>query len=263
MRILAIIAVICGVALAGGAAFYAQKLFEAQANLNNAGTQTVKLLAAKEPLAADSVLSIDQLQWVDWPRWSVPPGTFRSPEEIFGKDGTDRRYVMNTIQPGELILHARLSPPNQASSIRVLLELGEKAISFPINAVSGVSGFVAPGDHVDILHTYPIDGTIMSLVLLENVRVLAIDQAKNVNATSPRVGSTATVAVSTRNAQILTLAMQNGSLSLLLRGAESSDGVENGPMDLDDLNGPRAPDADPGKTIKRRRGNEIDFVPVE
>ncbi len=87
--------------------------------------------------------------------------------------------------------------------------------------MSGVAGFVQPNDSVDVLITRQIAGADRNAqvtdVLLQNVRVIAIDQeAKNADGT-PKVAQTATLEVTPLDAQKLALAQQVGSLSLVLR----------------------------------------------
>lgn len=262
MRILAFFVLAIGIAVAGSAAFYAQKMFDAQLNLTRAEPSTVKLLVANRTLEPGTVLGSEDLQLADWPSWAVPPGAFSSTDAVFGDDGSDTRYVMNTIQRGEPILDGKLSEPNQSGRIPYGMDPNEGAVSIPINAVSGVGGFISPGDHVDILLTHEANGSTVSIVLLQKIRVLAIDQINNTEAASPRVGRTATVAVTTRQAQTLALARQKGSLSLILRNKDAPE-AESSPLDIRELDGPLTPDGKPQKTVKLRKGGVVETVPVD
>ena len=105
-----------------------------------------------------------------------------------------------------------------------------RAASVRINDVSGVAGFVQPNDSVDVLITRQTPGennnTQLTDVLLQNVRVIAIDQeAKNADG-SPKVAKTATLEVNPIDAQKLALAQQIGDLSLVLR----KPGEQNNPV---------------------------------
>jgi pilus assembly protein CpaB len=96
-----------------------------------------------------------------------------------------------------------------------------------INDISGVAGFIQPNDSVDVLITrnLPDTGQVTD-VLLQNIRVLAIDQqSKNPDGT-PKVGRTATFEVAPLDAQKLALAQSAGSLSLVLR----KPGEQNNPV---------------------------------
>ena len=105
-----------------------------------------------------------------------------------------------------------------------------RAASVRINDVSGVAGFVQPNDSVDVLDHAPdrrrASNTQLTDVLLQNVRVIAIDQeAKNADGT-PKVAKTATLEVNPLDAQKLALAQQIGDLSLVLR----KPGEQNNPV---------------------------------
>ena len=94
----------------------------------------------------------------------------------------------------------------------------EREVSISIDAVSGVAGFVAAGDRVDILLTRTQQGQLVSSVILQDITIIAVDQRANSETTRARLGSTVTVEVNTVQAQKLALARQVGKLSLTLRG---------------------------------------------
>ena len=105
-----------------------------------------------------------------------------------------------------------------------------RAAAVRINDVSGVAGFVQPNDSVDVLITRQLPDAARNAqqtdVLLQNVRVIAIDQqAKNADGT-PKVAKTATLEVNPLDAQKLALAQEVGSLSLVLR----KPGEQNNPV---------------------------------
>jgi pilus assembly protein CpaB len=125
-----------------------------------------------------------------------------------------------------------------------------RAISIRVDDVVGVSGFVLPGDRVDILLTRRVTtGTdaLQTQTLLQNIKIVGIDQSADQAADKPVVAHTATVEVTPEQAQKLILAQQAGSLSLALRSVESTDNVTTGPISERDLgNVPRpAPAAAP------------------
>jgi pilus assembly protein CpaB len=125
------------------------------------------------------------------------------------------------ISVNEPILATKISAEGQGASIAALLPEGMRAASVRINDVSGVAGFVQPNDSVDVLITRNVPGaeraTQLTDVLLQNVRVIAIDQrSKNADGTA-KVAKTATLEVNPLDAQKLALAQEVGSLSLVLR----------------------------------------------
>jgi len=123
----------------------------------------------------------------------------------------------------EPVLASKISAEGQGASIAALLTDGMRAATVRIDDVSGVAGFVQPNDTVDILITRTAaggtqgGGTQVTDVLLQNVRVMAIDQeAKNSDGT-PKLARSATFEVAPLDAQKLALAQRIGSLSLVLR----------------------------------------------
>jgi pilus assembly protein CpaB len=99
-----------------------------------------------------------------------------------------------------------------------------KAVTIRVNDVDGVAGFVLPGDHVDVLMTRQPDKTNSSTeVVLQMVKVLAVDQSADAAADKPAVARAVTLEVDTVSAQKLSLAGSIGALSLALRKAGESE----------------------------------------
>src|SRR3546814_9365193 len=100
-----------------------------------------------------------------------------------------------------------------------------RAVTIRVNDVAGVAGFVLPGDRVDVLLTRDRTGgeggnvanNLITDVLLQNVKVLGIDQDANQEKDKPSVAKAVTLEVSPQQAQKLALASQLGSLALMLR----------------------------------------------
>ena len=117
--------------------------------------------------------------------------------------------------------------------------MGKRAVSIRVNDVSGVAGFLLPGDRVDVLLTRQLGtgGTkdLATDVILQNVVVLAIDQLTDEQREKPQVARTATVEVAPDEAQKLALAMQVGNLSLALRNVVTVDPVATDRVRVSDL----------------------------
>lgn len=189
---------------------------------------TTKVAVAAAPLAYGSDITPDKVRFVDYPNTSIPPGAFTDSVKLLpaGK----KRVALMPIAVNEPILTDKISGEGQGASIAALLPDGMRAASVRINDVSGVSGFVQPNDSVDVLVTRQLpsaDGNQqVTDVLLQNVRVIAIDQeAKNADG-SPKVAKTATLEVAPLDAQKLALGQQVGDLSLVLR----KPGEQNNPV---------------------------------
>jgi pilus assembly protein CpaB len=189
---------------------------------------TTKVAVATAPMAFGTDITPDKVRFVDFPNTSIPQGAFTNAAQLMpaGK----RRVALLPIGVNEPILAAKISAEGQGASIAALLPDGMRAASVAINDVSGVAGFVQPNDTVDVLITRMLPGGAgnaqVTDVLLQNVRVIAIDQqAKNADGT-PKVAKTATLEVNPLDAQKLALAQTVGTLSLVLR----KPGEQNNPV---------------------------------
>ena len=192
-------------------------LTSSQKRVELAGTS--RIAVASVPMAFGVDVTPDKVRFVDYPNSSIPPGSFSSVAQLL--PGGQRRVALLPISVNEPILASKLSASGSGASIAALLPEGMRAATVRINDVSGVAGFVQPSDTVDVLITRQNAGaaqnTQLTDVLLQNVRVIAIDQqAKNADGT-PKVARTATLEVTPIDAQKLALAQEVGSLSLVLR----------------------------------------------
>ncbi|MEY4239573.1 MAG: Flp pilus assembly protein CpaB, partial [Pseudomonadota bacterium] len=184
-----------------------------------------RIVVATQPLEFGARLTGQNVRLQDWPEASVPQGAFRSVPDAL----KDNRVAIRPIVPGEPVLASKVSGTDGRATLAALLPAGMRAMSLPVDAVSGVSGFVLPGSMVDVILTRKISGDAGSReghrsdVILESVQVLAVDQQASDKQTEPKVARTATVAVSLYDAQRLVLAQQAGSLSLVLRKPSDAD----------------------------------------
>jgi pilus assembly protein CpaB len=189
---------------------------------------TTKVAVAALPMAYGTELTPDKVRFVDYPNASIPPGSFTNANQLM--PAGQKRFALLPMGINEPILATKISAPGSGASIAALLPDGMRAATVRIDDVSGVAGFVQPNDSVDVLITRQVQNGQNSAqvtdVLLQNIRVLAIDQeAKNADGT-PKVGRTATFQVAPLEAQKLALAQQAGSLSLVLR----KPGEQNNPV---------------------------------
>src|SRR5438067_3781398 len=219
-----------GIALfLGLAAVYLANTFLSGTERKASLAGTTKVAVAAAPLAYGVDITADKIRFVDYPNSSMPPGTFSNAAQLL--PGGKRRVALLPISINEPILATKISAEGQGASIAALLPDGMRAASVAINDVSGVAGFVQPSDTVDVLITRTLPGGIagntqVTDVLLQNVRVIALDQqSKNADGT-PKVAKTATLEVNPVDAQKLALAQTVGTMSLVLR----KPGEQNNPV---------------------------------
>ena len=230
------------IALAGALVLGLLAVFVANSYLNRAEDKayaagTTKVAVAAAPLAYGTDITADKIRFVDYPNSSIPPGAFTDAAKLIPQGR--KRVALMPIAVNEPILGTKISGEGQGASIAALLPEGMRAAAVRINDVSGVAGFVQPNDSVDVLVTRQLPGSDnsqqVSDVLLQNIRVMAIDQqSKNADGT-PKVAQTATLEVNALDAQKLALAQQVGELSLILRkpGEQNNPVVET--VSLNDL----------------------------
>ncbi|TIV54023.1 Flp pilus assembly protein CpaB, partial [Mesorhizobium sp.] len=185
------------------------------------GVQASTVVVAAVPLKFGDPLSADKLREIAWPAGAVPTGAFKTVKEAMAGNGA--RQALQSISANEPILAAKITGPGQRATLSAVLAEGMKAVSIRVNDVLGVAGFVFPGDRVDVLLTRNVrgdDGVDKSFVdvLLQSVKVLAVDQVADESKDNPQVVKAVTVEVSTKDAQKLTstvTALTTCGLSLL------------------------------------------------
>lgn len=175
----------------------------------------VKVAVARVPLDYGMPVTADKIRFVDWPRSSLPEGTFTNETQLtsMGK----ARVALRPIAVNEPILKSRLSGEGGRASLSAVLRPEMRATAVGVGAVSAAGGFVLPGDSVDVLLTRNVESEQITDILLQNVRVIAIDMDANDSKGDPRIGKTATLEVNQVDAQKLALAQNVGSLTLVLR----------------------------------------------
>lgn len=187
-----------------------------------ADTSTVKVAVAQVELPFGAPVTPEKVRFVDWPKSSIPPGAFQTPAEL--TQGGQPRVVLRPLEIGEPIMRAKLSGEGGRATLSAILPADMRAASIPITDVAGVAGFVMPGDRVDIILAHQIGEVSVADVLLQDVRVIAIDQDSNDRRAAPGVVKTATLEVQPVEAQKLVLAQRLGTMSLALRSTTAQTG---------------------------------------
>ncbi|TIS63251.1 MAG: Flp pilus assembly protein CpaB [Mesorhizobium sp.] len=236
--IMIILAGVFGVAAVVLANIWLANQRNAMAQAGNVPRDTIVVAAV--PLKFGDTLSAEKLREIAWPAGAVPAGAFKTTKEALAGNGT--RQALQAIGANEPVLTTKITGPGQRATLSAVLTEGMKAVSIRVNDVLGVAGFVFPGDRVDILLTRNVrsgEGPDKSFVdvLLQSVKVLAVDQVADESKDSPTVVKAVTVEVSTKDAQKLTLAAGAGQLSLALRQAAANKGEMTERVTLSDLTG--------------------------
>jgi pilus assembly protein CpaB len=202
-----------------------------------ASSDTVKVVVAKVALDFGDRLVPEKLQIVDYPPGSVPPGAFERIEQLAGPD--EDRVVLRSIDPQEPVLASKVSGSGGRAILSTVIDKGMRAVTISVNDVKGVAGFVQPGDRVDVLLTRSAGSNAgdeqRNDVLLQNIKVLGVDQQADDKKDKPVVAKAVTLEVSPDDGQKLTLASSIGSLSLALRNFSNPESLPTRSLSSNDL----------------------------
>ncbi|WP_292023006.1 Flp pilus assembly protein CpaB [Maritimibacter sp. UBA3975] len=217
MRIAPILLASSGIALALGCAVVAQRVLGTETPVAQVAEtpETVVLIAAARDIRFGEAIRRDDLVPQTWPADLVPDEAYDSATALLGVEGTAPRRATQTIREGEVILARNVSEFGATVTIGSTLAPGTRAVAIRVNADTAVGGFVSPGDRVDIVLTEGRGDTLRTGVILQDTRVLAVDQ--DTEARGARMARTITVEVAPRDSQRLVLAQEAGQLSLILR----------------------------------------------
>jgi pilus assembly protein CpaB len=201
-------------------------------------TRGPEVLVAKVDLAAGQFIRPEHLRWQPWPEGSLAPAYVvqgRRPLEDFV--GAVVRFP---ISAGEPVTEGRVVVPGNSGFLAAVLQPGMRAVSVAVNPTSGISGFVFPGDRVDLILTHNLprepgdDNRRGAATILQDIRVLALDQRIDSQPGQAIVARNATFEVTPRQGQIIAVAAEIGRLSLSLRSLAREEAAnENEPAGAD------------------------------
>lgn len=235
-----VISLFLGLVLAAGALLLVFNLRAPAVQTASAATPTIAMtgiLVASEDLAFGDQITADFIKTVQWPEEFVPENAILDKDEaLAGPDG--ERIAIRSFVTGEPLLKSKISGYGERPILSRKITEEMRAFSIRINDVSGVAGFLLPGDNVDVLLTRELgqrNKNMITDIIIQNVGVLGIDQLANEETDNPVVARTATVEVTPEQAQKLALAQQLGTLSLTLRNYADVDSAEVSRVTVSDL----------------------------
>ncbi|MBT3238020.1 MAG: Flp pilus assembly protein CpaB [Rhodospirillaceae bacterium] len=192
--------------------------------------ETTEVLVATEELRAGSFVRAAKLKWLPWPEDGIADGyVVKGKREIKEFEAS---VVRNALTPGQPITDALVVHPGDRGFLAAVLNVGNRAVSVPVNATSGISGFIFPGDRVDLILTSKFnakggDGEsrarYVSKTLLTGLRVLAIDQKTESKDGEVSPAKTVTMEVTPKQAEKVAVGMAMGNLSLSLQSLARND----------------------------------------
>src|SRR6476620_3941636 len=182
------------------AVFLAQSWLNGQAEMrmrlleaNKKPMTTRTIVVASKPLRFGAELSSMSLREIPWPEDAVPTGAFAKIADIVS--GTARRVVLTAIEANEPILASKITGPGQRATLSAAIADGMRAVTIRVNDVEGVGGFILPGDRVDVALTRQADKSNTNDVVLQSIKVLAIDQTADERTDKPAIARAVTLEV--------------------------------------------------------------------
>jgi pilus assembly protein CpaB len=275
MRIVFGLVLLVGIALAGFAVYMARGYVEtyqaqlaAERQMRDQIVPTTEVYVLNEALRYGQRLTKENVRLVRWPVDAIPEGAFTTEDSLFPPGVTALRSVTRAMDKGEAVLSTKVTEPGEDAGVGARLAAGMRAFALRVDVASGVSGFVRPGDRVDVYWTGSPpggEGGEITKLIDANVRIIAIDQTADEDQNSPLVARTVTVEATPQQVAALAQAQATGRLQLSLVGADDTSTPEVVQIDQRTLLGieRRVVEQQEVCSIRTRRGGEIVEVPIE
>lgn len=207
--------------------------------------KSVHIVVAVKDLPVGHELIETDLEWKEWPEDGLMSGAVRQRASESPLNAVQGR-LKEPVAAGDPLLRSALLGKNEGNAVASRLPVGMRAVSIAVDPETMVSGFIGPGDYVDVVLTYKASvatdrdeipqvkemvsknlDRFAAETILQNVRVLAVDQdVKREGDKKAKVGRTVTLAVEKQAAEKLVLAGEIGELTLILRSMGDQDTVK-------------------------------------
>ncbi len=271
MRLVFGLVLLLGVGLAGAAVYMARDFFaQQQAQLAEAEAAKAAIVPTSTVMVVNKQMRYGQrlrkadVSVVRWPTAAVPQGAFTSAEALFPEGEEELRSILRTMEPMEAILSMKVTDPGEDAGVSSKLSPGMRAFTIKTDVTSGVSGFLRPGDRVDVYWTGNLGNGNITQLIHANVRLIAINQSADEDNNNPVVARTVTVEVNPTEVAKLAQAQATGRLSLSLVGAEDEVVSENVSVNQRQLLGIQQKQVQQRERcyVRRRQGEEIIAIEI-
>ncbi|WP_420859818.1 Flp pilus assembly protein CpaB [Marivivens marinus] len=283
MRAVFGLVLLVGLGLAGFAVYTVKGYFDEQKILMDQqaavaaqAVPTVEVLAVNRSIGYGETLMPEDVIIIRYAEPFLPEGVFRTGEELFPNQNEEPRLVVRQMEPNEPVLAIKVTEPGESAGLNSRLTPGMQAYAIDVNVRSAVSGFLRPGDRIDVYWTgdvsqFGLNGTggITTKLIQSGLTIVAVDQNTDSgrSAVSDRV-RTVTVEATTAQVAALATAQRSGELSLALVG--QGDTVVSTAVEVDQATllgiAPQVQQAAPEQeqvcTIRTRRGAEVVEIPI-
>ncbi|MDE2488189.1 MAG: Flp pilus assembly protein CpaB [Alphaproteobacteria bacterium] len=250
MRVITIVSLGASAVLGLGALVVAKTVLPHQAGGHAQGAVAAgaPVVIATKDIKYGDKLDAGALTLVHMPADMAPQGAFTTVQQVLSTDHGGAPIALAPIAAHEAVLPDKLSGPGARPSVAAEVADGMRAYTIKVTDVSGVGGHALPGDHVDVVLMRDLTPagpkrTYVSDVILQDVRVLAVDLNADLSSDKPAEPKNATLEVSVEDAQKLAIASTLGALSLALRRTGEVDADKVRSLDTQDFlgGGPAGP----------------------
>ncbi|MCG6904105.1 MAG: Flp pilus assembly protein CpaB [Rhodobacter sp.] len=279
MRLVFGLVLIVGVGLASFAVYMAKDYigaYQAELARERAAREkivpTVDVVVVNRALYYGEEIKTEDVRTVRWPENAIPEGTFASLEVVFPFGEEKYRRAIRAMEKDEALMAVKVTEPGQDAGVSSRLSKGMRAFAIRVDVATGVSGFLRPGDRVDVYWSGTIQGNErnaqeVTQLIESGVKLIAIDQTADGDRSNPTIARTVTVEATPLQVAALAQAQSTGRLSLSLLGADDEAFSENVVINQNVLLGIEAAQVVQVQkeeicTVKTRRGAETIETPI-
>jgi pilus assembly protein CpaB len=205
------ILIVVSLLLAVGAAYVANQWLLSKNQEREATPGTVPVAVAAIEIPFGTKIEPRHVAVIQMLEGTAPKGVFPSAAAVEGK------VARASIMQGEILLAGRFTEEGEGSTLATVIAENMRAVSVRVNDVVGVAGFLLPGNHVDVVSAYREGMSTRSETVIQNVKVLAVDQTASADKNEPVVVRAVTLEVTPIDAEKLVLAEERGVIQLALR----------------------------------------------
>ncbi len=205
--------IVLSLMLAVGAAWVANQWVQARTAVPDAlESPTAPVVTASMDIPFGTKIEARHLARIQMLHGTEPAGSFHDVKEVEGK--VSRAALLS----GEILLAGRFADQGSGSTLAAVVEKSMRAVTVRVDDVVGVAGFLLPGNRVDVLGSRDLSNReALTETILQNVRVLAVDQTAATEKNEPVVVRAVTLEVTPEQAELLVKWKEQGSLQLTLR----------------------------------------------
>ena len=277
MRAVFGLVLIVGLGLAGFAVYMVQGYFQeqnaalrAQREAIAQAVPTVDVFAVNRIVTYGEAITPDDVAVIRYAEPFLPEGVFRTEEELFPRGLDMPRVALRQMEANEPVIEAKVTAPGEDAGITSRLSPGMRAFAISVDVSSGVSGFLRPGDRVDVYWTGQVrnqsDGSQdVTQLILTGLKLVAVDQTSDAARSGASIARTVTVEATPQQVANLAQSQATGDLSLSLVGYQDEVVAEAIEVDQRSLLGLAAPEevvevapvVEEVCSIRTRRGAEV------